>query len=83
MLPVAFEIASFAFGLMEKLPALIQAGVDVMPLIERNKQQVTAMANEGRPPTDSEWNLQNEELDRLANSIRTAHFDASPAKPGA
>lgn len=54
-----------AIQLLQTLPTLIAAGVEVKGLIERQSAKLQDMANTGRKPTDQEWDELNAEIDAL------------------
>lgn len=46
---------SFAIQVLNLLPGLIQAGIEVASLIQTTATALKAMHDEGRDPTDAEW----------------------------
>lgn len=56
---------AMALQLLNALPALIAAGVEVKDLIEDQTAKLQAMADEGRDPTPAEWDDLNAKIDAL------------------
>lgn len=46
---------AFALQALTMLPSLMQAGMEVMTLIQNTTTALRAMQAEGRDPTDAEW----------------------------
>lgn len=53
----------FAISLLSKLPSLIQAGVDIMAVVNQGREQLQDMQAQNRGPTAEEW----ETLDASVN----------------
>lgn len=82
-MPVAMQIVSFLFTVMEKLPTFIAAGKDITDMLARTKAQATQMAQENRGPTQAEWDTQTQELNAIDASIQSAHPELKTPKSGA
>lgn len=54
-----------ALQLINSLPPLIAAGIEVKDLIEEQGAKLQDMANTGRKPTDQEWDDLNDKIDAL------------------
>lgn len=54
-----------AIQLLQTLPTLIAAGIEVKGLIERQSAKLQDMATTGRKPTDQEWDELNAEITAL------------------
>lgn len=63
----ALAFAISAFDSLLQLPALIQAGAEVLELIKNTSKSLKAMQAEGRDPSDAEW----EELNALVETLRS------------
>lgn len=74
-MPVALQIAQFAFAFMDKIPALISAGVDITAAYAAHKAKVTQLATAGLAPTPADWDEMHAALAPLEASIQAAHKD--------
>lgn len=57
---------ALATTILTALPPLIQAGMDVMALLESTNGVIAKAQAEGRDPTDAEW----ETLDSMLTDLR-------------
>lgn len=57
---------TFAITMLNSLPPLIAAGVDVVNLIKSTNASLKTMQLEDRDPTDTEW----EALDKMIKDLR-------------
>jgi hypothetical protein len=64
----------FAIQALTLLPGLIQAGVEVVTLIQTTTTALNAMQAEGRDPTDAEWAAL-----RAAGEAALARLDSASA----
>lgn len=72
-MPIALKIAQFAFAFMDKVPALISAGVDITAAYSAHKSKVTQLATAGLAPTPKDWEEMHAALKPLEDSIQAAH----------
>lgn len=63
----------FAMQVLNSLPSLIEAGVDVYDIINSTNENLKKMMDEDRDPTDEEW----ETLNELIESLRAQRSDVS------
>ena len=61
------DAAAFALQLLQILPGLLEAGLEVQGLIEATSAKLVIMQEEKRDPTDAEW----EELNAAVDELRT------------
>lgn len=54
------EVLKFALTFLDVLPILINRGAEAVAAVERTREQIRRMADEGRDPTDEEWDALNE-----------------------
>lgn len=59
----------FALQLLQALPQLVQAGVDVTSAITRGREQLEAMRAENRAPSAAEWDELNERIRGLRSQL--------------
>lgn len=52
-------ILAFALQLLNALPPLLAAGIQVTELIQASQAKIKAMQDEGRDPTQAEWDEQD------------------------
>ena len=64
---------SFAIQALTALPELIAAGADVVAFVNKANNDLRAMQEENRDPTDAEWN----ELNATVEALRAARPDVS------
>lgn len=77
-MPIALQIAQFAFAFADKIPALIKAGVavsDVVTAYNANKARVLELATANQAPTQEDWDAMHASLAPLEASIDAAHKD--------
>lgn len=60
-----------ATTVLQLLPSLIQAGIDVMDLINSTNGVITKAQAEGRDPTDSEWNALDAQISALRAKLNS------------
>lgn len=65
----------FAIQLLSTLPQLIMTGQNVTYLIQRSSTALKAMQEEGRDPSDAEWDELNAHIGRLRTELH------SPSNP--
>lgn len=53
----------FATQLLQSLPGLIAAGIEVVDLIKHGNDKLKEFQAEGRDPTDEEWDALNDAID--------------------
>lgn len=53
----------FATQLLQSLPGLIAAGVEVVDLIQKGNAKLKELQAEGRDPTPEEWDDLNDSID--------------------
>ena len=63
---------SFAIQMLEALPRLVAAGVDIKALVEQTSAKLAAMRAEKRDPTPQEWEQLNAQIDLLRARLHTA-----------
>jgi hypothetical protein len=56
---------AMALQLLNALPTLIAAGIEVKGLIEEETAKLQTMADEGRDPTPAEWDALNTRIEGL------------------
>lgn len=56
---------AMALQLLNILPSLISAGIEVKGLIEEHSGKLQTMADEGRDPTEEEWESMNAQIAAL------------------
>lgn len=76
-MPIALQIAQFAFAFMDKAPALIKAGIDINAEYTAHKAKVTALATAGTAPSPADWDEMHAALAPLEASIQAAHKDGA------
>lgn len=59
----------FALTLLQELPGLIKAGVDVTRMVTEGTQKLHQFDTEGRNPTAAEWDSLNAEIRRLRGEL--------------
>lgn len=62
---------AFAIELLDTIPSLIGAGVDVIDLVTRGNDSLKSMKEESRDPSDAEW----AELHRTIEDLRALRPD--------
>ena len=62
----------YAVTLLDSLTPLITAGIDVYGLIKHGTEALNKMEEEGRDPTDEEWQTLNEITDKLHKELQDA-----------
>jgi N-acyl-D-aspartate/D-glutamate deacylase len=67
---------NLALNLLTALPGLIEAGANVVGVIQHGTAKVKQLQTEGRDPTQAEW----DELDTMVNGLR-AQLHAGEEKP--
>jgi len=65
---------AFAMQALTLLPGLIQAGAEVLTLIQSTTAAIQAMQTEGRDPTQAEWDALN-----AASDTALARLDQASA----
>jgi hypothetical protein len=60
---------SYALSILELLPDLLAAGVDVAAMAQRYIERLRAMVDEGRNPTPEEWDELNAERAALTDRL--------------
>jgi hypothetical protein len=58
-------ILAIATTVLQLLPALLQAGIDVMGLLQSTNKVITDAQAAGRDPTDAEWNALDAQIGAL------------------
>lgn len=75
-MPVALQIAQFAFAFYDRAVPLIQAGMDLSKEYAAHKAQVEKLASSDQPPSPADWDAMHASLKPLEDSIQAAHRDA-------
>jgi len=70
----------FAINLLSELPVLLNAGMDVLEVVNRGREQLAVMKAENRGPTDAEWAELNGRIANLRGQLQApvSRGDASP-----
>jgi len=83
-------VVQFATELMEALPPLAQAGMDIASTIGQGVGMLRSMANEDRGPTESEYEAlralnrhNHEEFQRLDSAAAQTAAPVGASNPGA
>lgn len=63
---------AMALQLLNALPPLIAAGIEVKGLIEDQAAKLKVMADEGRDPTQQEWDDMNAKIGELRAELHKA-----------
>lgn len=63
------EAVAYVIQLLNALPGLIKAGVEVTSIIESAREALARMEAENRPPTPAEWDALNAEIARLRGEL--------------
>lgn len=58
-------VLALATTVLELLPSLITAGVDVLSLIQNTSSVIKTAQSEGRDPTDDEWSTLDTQISAL------------------
>ncbi len=66
-------ILSYALEVLNALPGLISAGVDVYDFINTTNDNIKKMQDENRDPTDQEWS----DLNQLVEALRAQRPDVT------
>lgn len=74
-MPVALQIAQFAFAFLDRAPALYKAGVDLAQEYSAHKAKVIELATANQAPTQADWDALHATLAPLEKSIQAAHRD--------
>jgi hypothetical protein len=56
---------TFAMQVLNLLPSLIEAGVDVYDLVNKTNASLKQMQDEKRDPNDAEWDALNQAIEEL------------------
>jgi N-acyl-D-aspartate/D-glutamate deacylase len=67
---------NLALNLLTALPGLIEAGANVVAVVQHGTAKVKQLQTEGRDPTPAEW----DELDTMINGLR-GQLHAGEEKP--
>lgn len=62
---------AFALQLLQALPPLIEAGLEVKTLIEQQGAALSAMQAESRDPSPAEWDALNAQIDALRAELHS------------
>lgn len=61
----------FALKVLQVLPGLIAAGKDVSELVTESRDRLQEMRDQGRPPSDGEWDDLNARIDVLRGQLHS------------
>jgi hypothetical protein len=59
----------YALQVLNALPQLIAAGVEITAMATQARDRLQAMKDENREPTPAEWNELNDEIARLRGQL--------------
>lgn len=60
---------AYALQLLTAVPQLIQAGTEVVAMVNKGRDKVAAFEAEKRDPTAAEWQELNDEISRLRGEL--------------
>lgn len=63
---------AYAVQLLSSLPALIQAGRDVVGVVQNGTAKLQTMQAEGRDPTQAEWDELDADIKRLQGELHSS-----------
>lgn len=67
----------YALQLLQALPQLIQAGVEVTGLITKARDALQSMSDEARAPTPDEWQALDDEIAKLRGELHQGEGDTT------
>ena len=70
----------YAMQILNILPAMLQAGQDVLTLVNQGKERLQAMQNENRDPSDADWAELNDQIYALQIKLHEGENDKPDAQ---
>lgn len=67
----ALDFALKALQALQSLPQLLQAGSEVVQLVEETRARLQSMRDEGRDPSPGEWDDLNARIDVLRGRLQS------------
>jgi len=68
---MSYTAIAYALQLLNALPQLVQAGIDITAAVSSAKSKLELMQSENRNPTEAEWQELNDSISALRKELHS------------